>query len=169
MGYQLIETVTVGSGGAASIEFTGIADNLGQALKLVWSARATGDSGPRSYAQVNGDTASNYSTINLSGSGSAASSSTSQNLTYFQLFDAAPGTGATADTFGNAEMNFSNYSSSTAKSMSYDAVTENNGTSAFQNLAAGKWSGTAAISSIKLYLQGGSFAQYSTASLYSIS
>jgi hypothetical protein len=51
-----------------------------------------------------------------------------------------------------------------------DAVTENNGTTAFAKLSAGLWSDSAAITSVKLISQtGNNFVQYSTAYLYGIS
>jgi len=57
----------------------------------------------------------------------------------------------------------------TVKSISADAVEENNGTTAFAGLSAALWSNTAAITSITLTPQTGSYVQYSTATLYGIS
>jgi hypothetical protein len=47
-----------------------------------------------------------------------------------------------------------NYAGSSNKSVSIDAVTENNATAAEANLVAGLWSSTAAITSITLYNYG---------------
>ena len=52
--------------------------------------------------------------------------------------------------------------------MSADGVMENNATEAYQNLVAGLWSNTSAITSLTLAKSTGNFVQYSSASLYGI-
>jgi hypothetical protein len=77
----------------------------------------------------------------------------------------------TASTFGNGEMYISNYTSSNAKCVSIDGVTENNSTGSFATLTVGRWNPVtqAAITSIRLEIDGGgNFVQYSTAYLYGI-
>jgi hypothetical protein len=75
----------------------------------------------------------------------------------------------TANTFGNTSIYIPNYRSSAAKSFSVDAVTENNATLAYQNIQAGLWNNSAAITSISIsFLSGGNWAQGSSASLYGI-
>jgi hypothetical protein len=80
-----------------------------------------------------------------------------------------PSSGATANTFGNAEIYFSNYASSAYKSVSIDEVSENNSSSFwYLSIAGDLWSNTTAINQITLTAYSGNFAQYSTASLYGI-
>jgi hypothetical protein len=165
MGYQLIETIEVGSGGAAIIEFAGIPQD-GVDLQLVVSARDV-------YAQViitpfiqfnSLDT--NLSSRTLRGTGSSVFSQSATNLA--SLIGAASGSSATANTFGNFSTYISNYTSAQAKSVSIDAVSENKATEAGQYLVAGLWNSTAAITTVTIKAGGSSFAQYSTASLYKI-
>jgi hypothetical protein len=81
-----------------------------------------------------------------------------------------PTNGCTANTFGNGEIYIPNYAGSTQKSVSADAVAENNSaTYIYSALNAGLWTGTAAITSIKLLIPSYNFVQYSTAYLYGVS
>ena len=114
--------------------------------------------------QFNGST-SNLSSRYLYGSGSAASSFTDASNVYAY----ANSSSYTASTFGNSEIYIPNYSGSSNKSVSVDAVTETNATAADMALFAGLWSDSAAITSIKFVPNSGNFAQHSTATLYGIS
>jgi hypothetical protein len=163
--YTLISSVTVGSGGAANIEFTSIpATYTDLVVKL--SGRNSNSGDDRFEIQFN-NLSTNLSQRRLYGTGSTANS------------DAPAGaiqpTGIsqdayTANTFGNTDIYIPNYASSNNKSLSVDAVTENNATTAYQMLVAGLWSASAAITSIKLIpMSSGNFKQYSTAYLYGIS
>jgi hypothetical protein len=164
--YKLIETVTVGSGGAANIEFTSIPGTYTDLLIKLSSRTATGGA-TDVIAEFNADTtAANYSMRQVQGNGASASSSggssSSQALT-------SSGSTDTASTFANSEMYIPNYAGSTAKSSSNDSVTENNATTAYATLRASLYAGTAAITAIKFtHSSGANFAQYSSASLYGI-
>ena len=167
---ELVETIEVGSGGASSIEFTGIPDT-GVDLAIALSGRTDGSNVTSSiFMQLNSDTANNYAYLILRGTGSSASSTSDDpydaiRVCYF------PGANSTSNTFGNATIYLSNYASTTAKSISSDSVQENNATASYQNITAGSYSGTSEITSVKLYPASGfgDWAQYSTASLYIIS
>lgn len=166
MTMTLLSTVTVGAGGAASIEFTGIAGTATD-LYLVLSARTNGSSGDDGIkCELNGDTnTANYTYRRLLGDGSSASSSTA-NLFFAGRASAST---ATSNTFGNSALIIPNYAGSTAKTGSTDGVSENSSTTAYQTIFASSWTGTAAITSIKLLPQfGTTFNQYSTASLYTV-
>tara|TARA_R110000764_G_scaffold168016_1_gene255248 strand:+ start:108 stop:602 length:495 start_codon:yes stop_codon:yes gene_type:complete len=162
MGMTLIETIEVGSGGAASIEFTGIA-GTGQDLVILMSARGGNELTDLSF---NSDTGTNYTYVNLKGTGSTASSqnSSSEAIRFYGITEDS----RTANTFSNAEIRISNYASTTAKSVSIDGVTENNATYAIMATVAGQYSGTSAITSLKLASNGDVLDQYSTASLYMV-
>jgi hypothetical protein len=168
MGYQLIETVTVGSGGAASIEFTSIPQN-GVDLLLKVSGRDTGSGGEAGGVQIqfNNVTTSSYSWRRLTGNGSSAGSLSITGDAISIPFSSV-GSSATASTFGNASALISNYTSSVAKSVSGDGVSENNATESYQAIVAGSWSGTDAISSIQIKPSSTNWAEHSTASLYKI-
>ena len=159
-----IASVTVGSGGASSIDFTSIPSTYTD-LQLVFTARNTGSSNVFTQMTFNGNTSS-YSYRGLYGSGSAASSfSASAAFIYVGDMDLST---YTANTFSSESVYIPNYAGSNNKSVSIDSVNENNATAAAAYLTAGLWSNTAAINRITLTPGGGNYAQYSTAVLYGI-
>jgi hypothetical protein len=162
--FELIASSTVGSGGAASIEFTSIpATYTDLCLKLSGRTSSTGSIYEWVYIKFNSST-TGYSYRLLQGNGSSAAS---YNNTTQYAGDITDGT-ATASTFGNYEIYIPNYAGSTNKSFSVDAVTENNGTTAVADLVAGLWSNSAAITAVNFTPRNGSFVQYSTAYLYGV-
>jgi hypothetical protein len=163
---ELIQTVTVGSGGAASISFSSIPATYDD-LQVVMSMRSSaGGSVDFMKMEFNNDTTSgNYSARTLYGSGASASSFVISPGNFTADFNAS---GSTANTFSSFSCYIPNYRSNTAKSRSVDHVSENNATTAYQMLVAGLWSGTAAITSIQFGLGGANFVEGSSASLYGI-
>ena len=164
--YTLISSVTVGSGGAASIEFTSIPATYTD-LCLVYSLRGNiAGSNDECNILINGATSS-YTNRYLQGNGTSASSGSSYTTKIYT--GETDGSTATANTFGNGSAYFPNYAGSNYKSLSTDGVSENNAASAYTNLSANLWSNTAAITSISLQAYSGTWLQYSTAYLYGIS
>lgn len=165
--YFLIEAKTLGSG-LASVTFSSIPQTYTD-LKLVMSMRSTGNLGsPNTYFDIttvsfNGSS-SNFSQQQVYGNGSGSAIAGSASTLQIHC----PGSGATASTFGNAEMYIADYTSSANKSMSVDLATENNSTNGITMFIAGLWSQTAAINSIGLTMYGGNIAEYSTFYLYGI-
>ena len=160
-----IASVTVGAGGASSIDFTSIPSTYTD-LCLKVSARSTTSSGSLwNYIEVRPNGATTNGTYRqLYGTGSAAGSGNSTGLLAAYGTDSS----ATGSVFGNSETYIPNYAGSNYKSMSNDAVTENNATGALASFFATLWSQTTAISSLTLVFGTGNFAQYSTATLYGI-
>ena len=162
----LISSVTVGSGGAASIDFTSIPSTYTD-LCVLGSIRLSGNGS--TGLRINSDTGNNYQLKNLRGTGSSALSGggtlSDIPFTVCQATD-------TANTFGNFSIYIPNYAGSTQKSISVDAVSENNATAATASLSAGLWTGTSAITALSLsYDHSGPSAtvlQYSTAYLYGV-
>ena len=165
--YTLIDSYTVGSGGASSVTL-GSGGTIPQTytdLKLVLSLRNT-DTQASFYVRPNAST-SNLSYKRLLADGSTVSSASGgSTITVFGVNDST----TTANTFSNVELYFPNYASSNYKSVSIDSVTNPNAsTSIFKNFVAGLWSDTAAITSIAIVCESiGTFAQYSTFYLYGI-
>jgi len=161
--YEAIATVEVGSGGAASIDFTSIPSTYTD-LCLKVSARTNRGGNPDQMTiQFNGST-SNYSQKTLEGYNGGTSSYS--NTYTFAYVDAS---GATSNIFGNAEFYIPNYAGSSYKSFSIESAVENNSSAGGEFPAAGLWSDSAGITSIKLISQvGATFDQYSTATLYGI-
>jgi hypothetical protein len=163
--FRKIQTVTVGSGGAASIDFTSIPQTYTD-LKIVMSLRSTGTGVSTRYAAVSfNSNTSNYTYRRLYGNGSSTGSDNGS----LRIIGTIPGSTVTASVFGSIELYVPNYTSANNKSYSCDSVEENNATGAEQDLIAGLWSNTAAITSVTLTSDVGNFAEYSTATLYGIS
>jgi hypothetical protein len=159
--FKKIQTVTVGSGGAASIDFTSIPQTYTD-LKIVVSARGTYDNSI--LAEFNGVT-TGYSTRFFRGNGSTAASSTSSELRVGVLNPSS----YTASVFSISEIYIPNYTSGNEKSILVESANENNATTNYMFMNAGLSTATAAITSIKLKNDDSdNFAQYSTATLYGV-
>ena len=164
---KLIESKTLGTA-AASIEFTSIPQD-GTDLVLVFSSRMDlADNFANTFFRFNGDTGSNYSMLLLFGLGSGSPGSVFESNTSMR-FVYSSGANSTSNTFSNGQIYIPNYTGATAKSVSMDSVSENNATAAIQALAAGRYSGTSAITSLTFLAQPGSNLVAGTmASLYKI-
>jgi hypothetical protein len=158
--YEAIATVTVGSGGAANIEFTSIPATYTD-LCMVMSLRFDGNNDLVDIA-INNSTA-NRSQRYFYGNGASV-----VNVSNTDLITLADNSTMTANTFSNCQIYIPNYASSNNKSFSIEMVSETNGTTAYTVLSAGLWSNSAAITSLKLSYSGYNFVQYSTATLYGI-
>ena len=170
--YNLIQTVTVGAGGAASIAFTSIPATYTD-LKVVLSARSTAGAAVAYsiFMKMNNLTSSIYSQKALEGNGSAASSFGQSGIDTAVRVGLLNGTGATASVFSSTEIYIPNYAGATNKSVSIDTVSETNATTIYSNLIAYLVASTDAITDLTFSTESGttSFAQYSSASLYGIS
>ena len=165
--YTAIATVTVGAGGAATIEFTSIPATYTDLCVLASIRSNRSGSTSNLTVKFNGSTSS-YNRRELYGDGSAAGSASASSTSAFE-YVYIPAASATTSTFSNMFLYIPNYAGSNNKSFSIDNVQENNTTAAYAQLEAGLWSNTAAITSITLTEQYGSnLSQYSTATLYGI-
>jgi len=161
--FTKIASVSVGLLGASSIDFTSIPSTYTD-LVVKMSMRTTTAGFRDLRLSLNGSTAS-FTNVYLEANGSTAYSNTGA----IRYLGTMPGTNVTASTFTNSELYFPNYASSNFKSYSLDATGENNATTNYQDLLAGLWSSTAAITSIQLTPEPtNTLAQYSTATLYGI-
>ena len=156
----LIETTTLASA-AASIEFTSIPQTFTD-LVLTVSTRVDGNS-PDCLIRPNGST-TGFSGRRLRGSGTDALSAT-ETIAYVENCVSTD----TASTFSNNSVYFPNYTSSSFKSMSIEAIRENNAADSRQAIFAVLWSDTAAITSITIVPKTAvNFVADSTVSLYGI-
>ena len=164
--FHKIASVTVGSGGAASIAFSSIPSTYTDLLLKVSARSTTGGGWSDASVTFNGGTT--YSSRYLYGDSTAANSGNSASQIVTR---GAAGNSTTANTFGNTDIYIPNYAGSTKKSVSIDDVTENNSgatNSAITHLLAGLSDSTTAINSVTLTMGSGNFVQYSTATLYGI-
>jgi len=160
--FELIASSTVGSGGAASIDFTSIPSTYTD-LCIKLSLRLNDTQLNYGVMRINNAT-TNFTYRSLEGSGSTAASYSGSVSNY-----GIPQVSSyTSNTFSSHEVYIPNYAGSTNKSFSVEAVTENNATAAYMDLVAGLWSNTAAINQLTFYAPTGSFVQYSTAYLYGV-
>jgi hypothetical protein len=169
--YEAIATVTVGSGGAANIEFTSIPATYTDLLvKLSGRSDQLASNGQDIYIQFNNDTGSNYSFTRVYGTGSAAASDSAAASATAARVGRVTSASSTASTFASNEIYIPNYAGASAKSISIDGAEENNATASIMVLNAALWSGTAAITSLKILplAAATNFVQYSTATLYGI-
>jgi hypothetical protein len=155
------------AGSVANIDFTSIPSTYTD-LCLKVSGRTDFATNSVAYAvisQFNGSSTGFTQRYLLGdGSGSSASGTGTTNIG-----GAISANGNTANTFGSTEFYIPNYAGSSNKSVSVDSVSENNATFAEAWLAAGLWSNTAAITSLRLTpVQGSNFLIYTTAYLYGV-
>ena len=165
--YTLIASSIVGSGGASTIDFTSIPSTYTD-LMVVLSARSTRNLYEWDDIRQNinsSGVSTSITAVNVYGTGSATGSNTGVGT----AAGIANTDNVTANSFSSVSIYYPNYTSSNNKSISVDAVSENNATSALAILTATLWSNTAAITSLSFSCANGNFKQYSTAYLYGIS
>jgi len=156
--YDKIATTTLSSA-SADITFTSIASTWTDIRAVL--VNKGGTAGCR--LQFNSDTATNYSTISLIGTGSAAASAVATSgdrisLEYYGMNASTPSM-YTADIFS--------YAGSTYKTVLGTAAEDYNG-SGSTSVRVGLWRSTSAITTIKLFTVGTAFQSGTTATLYGI-
>lgn len=163
----LIASSTVGSGGAATIDFTSIPQTYTDLYILVSGRTGNADTFDQLLMKFN-SSSTGYSVKWLVGNGSTSSTSGGSSMSFLYA-GYQDGANNTASTFGNSLICIPNYTSSSVKVTSSDTVFEHNSSTAtgINGIFGGQWSGTSAITSISLFSGSGSnFAQYTTAYLY---
>ena len=165
--FESIATVTVGSGGASSIEFTSIPGTY-RHLQVRGLIRTSESSAQSNYLiRLNGDTGASYKCHNLRGSGSAV---TASNFTDPIIGNVtAAGSAASSGVFGAFVIDILDYASAskttTVRSFS---GTDNNG-SGFLALSSVLFTPTSGITQITFVHYGvDNLAEHSTAALYGI-
>jgi hypothetical protein len=157
--YEPIATTTLGSA-AADITFSSIPATYTD-LRVVLVG--TADSAQNCYIRYNGDTATNYSSTRLAGSGTAASSGRDTSNTW--ALTSIGGIGASLPSMITLDV-FS-YAGSTNKTSLSQFSGDQNGsgwTASFVCL----WRSTSAITSLSLNMNGANFNTGTTATLYGI-
>ena len=167
--FTQIASVTVGSGGAASIDFTSIPSTYTDLCIKTSIKEETTNNFTAKFILNNSSTAADYGFVQLFGNGSGTGFDISAAQVPEIIVDPATYSGTT-NIFGSAELYFSNYAGSSYKSITSDSVQEANVSSlSFQRFNAAIWRSTAAINRITISATGGDINQYSTATLYGIS
>jgi hypothetical protein len=164
-----IASVSVGSGGAANIDFTSIPSTYTD-LCIKVSARTNGSTANnwQSGALTFNGSTSGYSGILLAGRGDLSAVSITSTTSNIEFAFYSSDAGTTASTFASNDIYVPNYAGSNNKSVSSDIAEEDNAARALAGICAGLWSNSAAINRVTLTSNNGSFVQYSTATLYGI-
>ena len=162
--YTPIATQTLSSA-AASVTFSSIPQGYTDLILVCNGYNATGD-GNALRITFNGDTASNYSITNLSGTGSSASSGRVSNASNI-LLSYESGWDTTANDRGSIIINIMNYSNATTNKTLLSRANLANGTFPATEAIVGLWRNTSAITSLTVG-NAATIATGSTFSLYGI-
>jgi hypothetical protein len=166
--YESIATVTVGSGGSSSIDFTSIPSTY-KHLQLKAFAR-TNAANTESYLQLqyNGDTGTNYYGQHwIAGNGSSATSNAdgAASVLYVERITAA---NTTASIFGSVIIDILDYANNSKYKTNRNLGAYDGNGAGVLKIGSGLWLSTSTISSIKITPALGSFVQYSSFALYGI-
>lgn len=166
--YDALSTVTVPSGGLSSITFAGIPTTGYTHLQVRGIYRYTTALDILGM-QLNDDTAANYSSHKIIGSGSSASAgaaSSASNMDLGYMMNSSTG-------YGAAVIDLLDYTNTTkAKTVRALSGTDLNG-SGYVTLNSSAWYNNTssvypAINSIKIYPAAGTFAEYTQFALYGV-
>jgi len=112
-----ISSITVGSGGTSSFDFTSIPQTYTDLIVKI-STRSTYAGGSANTIQLS----LNGSTASFSGKSIEGEASTVTSGSAARSIGATPSATATSSTFSNGELYFPNYTSNNYKPFSYDVV-----------------------------------------------
>ncbi len=160
--YESIATVTVGSGGAANIEFTSIPATYTHLQVRVMAL--SGNAGTNLEVRFNSDTGNNYDTHWLYGNGATVTPNGATNVSY------SWGTGSGSSTApAGVVIDILDYTNTNKyKTVRNLGGFDVNGSGGYMYFTSGLWRNTNAITSLKIDLSGTTFSQYSHFALYGI-
>lgn len=159
MTMSLVSTTTVGSGGAATITINSI-PQTGDDLLVIFNLRQNVNR-TDAYFELNGV---NVNSRNLYGTGTGVFT---QNILTDPLIGTVNSDSYAPSTFSNGQLYIPNYKSSVNKTMSFEYATENNASANVLGISTGLAATTSPVTWIRLSAYG-TFMQYSTVSLYTI-
>jgi hypothetical protein len=165
--YESIATVTVGAGGASSVDFTSIPSTYTHLQIRGIGRTTTTNTDDNIYMQFNGDTTSNYAAHYLYGDGSNALAAGVANITAL-VACRITGASSTANRFGTTVVDILDYANTNKFKITRVLTAHDQNGSGYTFLLSGLWRSTSAISSIKLYVSPNNIAQYSQFALYGI-
>jgi hypothetical protein len=165
--YDSIATVTVGSGGAATITFSSIPATYTHLQIRGISKTDRADDNDNVKMQFNGDTASNYSHHVLLGTGSGVVAAANANAS--SILTIAGAAANVASVFGSGVIDILDYKDTNKYKTVRTFSGYESGSTGFVALQSGNWRSTSAITSITLAPNiGSNFNQYSQFALYGI-
>jgi hypothetical protein len=174
--YESIATVSVGSGGASAISFTGISSDY-KHLQIRGLARQNIGGGTTKspiLVAFNSDSGTNYTYHRLIGNGTSVSAGGEGTGSFGACFinDATVGSAVASGIFAASIIDIHDYSSTTKNKTvrTIAGVDGNTGSTSFGlTLMSNLWTSTSAITSITITdYSSRNFAQYTTFALYGI-
>lgn len=163
--FELISTVTVGSGGAATVTFSSIpATYTDLCVKFSLRCGATGTQWNNSEVTFNGSSANRtFIYVGAYNNGAPVTGTGAVALVFINHGNSP------SDTFGNGEMYVGGYASTTQhKPMSFNANSALASQDSMTSFGLNNWAVTSAITSITFTAQSNVYTQYSCATLYGI-
>ena len=166
--FESIATVTVGSGGAANVEFTSIAGTYSHLQVRVIARGTNASSSIYQKIQFNSDTSSVYADHYILGDGASASAGASVNAAFIGV-GSTTAANASASIFGTIIIDILDYANTNKfKTIRNLEGFDVNGSGGMVALTSGLWRSTSAVTSVKFTPSAGNFAQYSHFALYGI-
>jgi len=150
--YTLISSTTVATA-TASVTFSSIPATYTD-LVLRCSNRTASGGVETLNLQINGSTATNYSSTNVRSNGSAALSSRTTSDTSATMYTSA-WSSITANVFSSGEIYIPNYTVAQNRQIETFGVQENGAVAAFNTASASLYRNTTAITSLTLIYTGG--------------
>ena len=164
--FESIATVTVGAGGASTIDFNSIPSTY-QHLQIRCIARtARADTGDELRLQLNADTTGNYSHHQLEGDGATPTSGGTANASYMAQPPIAASS-SSASIFGTAVIDILDYKDTNKYTTIRGLGGFDRNGGGYVSIRSGNWRNTEAVSSIKIYAIG-NLEVNSTFALYGI-
>jgi hypothetical protein len=162
--YESIATVTVGSGGAANIEFTSIPSTYTHLqVRCIAKTTSSGSADEWLEMQLNGGTTAVGRRHSLYGSGSSASAESGTNPWWALSIQNDP-----TNVFSSAILDILDYANTNKYKTSRILWGYDNNGSGYVGMNSTLWESTSAITSIKLSGRFGNLKQYSHFALYGI-
>lgn len=173
--YDSLATVTVPSGGIASIEFAGIPTGYKHLqIRCLSRTLSAANGGDTTKIRFNSDSTTNYSTHVLDGYQGASAgveSTAGASTTYSTVFISSEG-GQASGIFSASIIDILDYQNTnkykTTRGFGGYDINGSTGGYNYIGMYSGNWRSTAAISSITLFNALGNFAQYSSFALYGV-
>ena len=156
--FSPLGSVTVGSGGTSTIDFSNIPNSYAD-LCIFLSLRSSDTGFIDPNIKFNNSNSNKFIYYHR-GSGSSTGGGD-----YPYTVGTIPGSNKTANTFSSISIYIPNYASSVTKSFNMDSVTEDNASLSYQTILGGYWSDNTPINQITFTQN---FVEYSTVALYGI-
>lgn len=168
-GYEHIESVTVGSGGASSVTFAGIPQYYRHLqIRGMVRSTATGTAGSEEvFVRFNGDSTASYSYHYLQGNGSIIGSYASTSQTQGNIAMACRD-GYATNVYSPFVADILDYSNTVKNTTVRSLRGQDTNGAGFVSLMSTGWYKTSAVSSITIIPESVPFKQFSTFSLYGI-